>query len=148
MSEIEMWLFEHAVNQTRIAVSAPPINGLWLWGAGPTLATLPPVAGWTAGEDPLFEGLGARPDPFERKDEGRSAGADSGVVVIAAEPGTSAWRDMESRWLGGSAADLRSGRISRLDLSAGKRCFSVSGRWDWRPWRRPRPWWESFHEGA
>jgi len=62
--------------------------------------------------------------------------------VIDAEPGTDAWRDAESRWLERSFADLRAGRIARLDLSAGDRCYSVRGRWNWRPWRRRRPWWE------
>jgi hypothetical protein len=131
MSEIEMWLFEHAVNRTRSAGAAPAVNGLWLWGGGSALATLPTVAGWTAGNDPFFNAFaGARAVPA------------SGVIVIDAEPGTDAWRDMESRWLERSLEDLSSGRISRLDLSAGDRCFSVKGRWNWRPWRRRRPWWE------
>jgi hypothetical protein len=136
MSEIEMWLFEHAVNRTRIADAAPPVNGLWLWGGGPALTSLPPVDGWTAGDDPLFKAFAARPQ--------LSCGAASGVVVIAAQGGTDAWRDMESRWLERSLADLRSGRIRRIALSAGNRCFSVSARWNWRLWRRHRPWWESF----
>jgi hypothetical protein len=136
MSEIEMWLFEHAVNRTRIADATPAVNGLWLWGGGPALTSLPPVDGWTVGGDPLFKAFAA-PPPL-------SCGTDSGVVVTAAEPGTDAWRDMESRWLERSLADLRSGRIRRIDLSAGNRCFSVSAHWNWRPWRRHRPWWESF----
>jgi hypothetical protein len=135
MSEMEMWLFEHPVNRTRLAEAAPVVNGLWLWGGGPALASLPPVSGWTAGDDVFFKAFTAAPD--------LSGGAASGVVVIAAEPGTQEWRDVESRWLGSSLADLRSGRIARLDLSAGKRCFSVSRGWSWRFWRRQRPWWES-----
>jgi hypothetical protein len=131
MSEIEMWLFEHAVNRTRSAGAAPAVNGLWLWGGGSALASLPPVEGWTAGEDPFFKSFSAS----------RTVPA-SGVVVIDAEPGTDAWRDAESRWLERSFADLRAGRIARLDLSARDRCFSVKGRWNWRPWRRRRPWWE------
>jgi hypothetical protein len=133
MSEIEMWLFEHAVNRTRAADAAPAVNGLWLWGGGPALASLPPVEGWTAGEDPFVTAFGTR----------RAVPA-SGVVVIDAEPGMDAWRDAESRWLERSFADLRAGRIARLDLSAGDRCYSVRGRWNWRPWRRRRPWWEFF----
>jgi hypothetical protein len=133
MSEIEMWLFEHAVNRTRAADAAPAVNGLWLWGGGPALASLPPVEGWTAGKDPFVTAFGTR----------RAVPA-SGVVVIDAEPGTDAWRDAESRWLERSFADLRAGRIARLDLSAGDRCYSVRGRWNWRPWRRRRPWWEFF----
>jgi hypothetical protein len=136
MSEMEMWLFEHPVNRSRLAQSTPVVNGLWLWGGGAALASLPPVNGWTAGDDVFFRAFTAGPD--------LPGGAASGVVVTAAQPGTHEWREVESRWLEASLAELRSGRISRLDLSAGKRCFSVSSGWRWRFWRRPRPWWESF----
>ena len=132
MSEIEMWLFDHAVNQGRAAQTAAAVSGLWLWGGGTTLKSLPAVQGWTAGDDPFFRAFSARPDPG------------CGVVVSAAEPGTDGWRDVESRWLKPALAALRSGRISRLDLSAADRCFSVSVRCRWRFWRRPRPWWEYF----
>ena len=133
MSEIEMWLFEHAMNRTRIAGAVPAVNGLWLWGGGPALASLPPVEGWTAGTDVFFNAFGALPE-----------GCASGVVVIDEEPGSDAWPDIESRRLERSLEDLNSGRISQLDLSAGGRCFSVKGRWNRRPWRRRRPWWEAF----
>jgi hypothetical protein len=136
MSEIEMWLFDHAVNRTRIADADAAVNGLWLWGGGPALRSLPPVDGWTAGDDPLFKAFAGTRDAPAR--------AGSGVVVIAAEPGSDAWREAESRWLESSLADLLSGRIERLDLSAGNRCFSVRPRWKWRVWRRHRPWWEFF----
>ncbi len=133
MSEIEMWLFEHMLNRTRIANAVPAMNGLWLWGGGPALASLPPVEGWTAGADVFFKAFATS----------RAAPA-SGVAVIDEEPGSDAWRGTESRWLERSLEDLNSGRISRLDLSVGGRCFSVTGRWNRRPWRRRRPWWESF----
>jgi hypothetical protein len=127
MSEIEMWLFEHDVNRSRAANAEVAINGLWLWGGGSALKSLPPVDGWTAGDDPFFNAFGARPES--------SPDAASGVVVTA---------DIESRWLERSVADLDSGRIARLDLSAASRCFSVGARWNWRRWRRPRPWREYF----
>ncbi|MGB6310897.1 MAG: hypothetical protein WBF89_24180 [Steroidobacteraceae bacterium] len=153
MSEIEMWLFEHAVNRARAGSGQPPVKGLWLWGGGPALASLPSVAGWTAGDDPFFNALGARTSapgmrtsaPGARTSGGVDAAAGcsaSGVVAIDAEPGTDAWRDPESRWLEPSFRALKSGRIQRLDLSAGDRCFSLTGRWNWRPWRRRSPWWE------
>ena len=156
MSEIEMWLFEHAVNRTRVLRAAPPISGFWLWGGGPALASLPPLEGWTAGTDVFFNAFDAPPTASSeahtagvvRTNVGLSAGSRaapaSGVVVIDAEPGSQAWRDAESRWLERSLGDLNSGRISRLDLSAGGRCFSVKGRWNRRPWRRRKPWWEVF----
>lgn len=156
MSEIEMWLFEHAVNQCRIAAAAAAITGLWLWGGGRALTSLPRVAGWVAGEDPLFNALAAQGAVSRGAPAGAYARADArvasdvhgsavaGVIVIAAAPGTDKWHDAESRWLRCSVADLRSGRITRLDLSSGNRCFSVGARWNWHLWHRRRPWWESF----
>jgi len=139
MSEIEMWLFEHAVNERRRARAAPAITGLWLWGGGAADLSLPAVHGWTAGADPLFAA-------FEVRAQYPPA-AGSGVVVLTDWPGTAAWREAERRWLAPAIADLRSGRLQRLDLSAGRRCFSVSARGRWRFWRRTRPWWESFGMG-
>ena len=135
MSEIEMWLFEHAVNRSRTANAGAVVNGLWLWGGGPALASLPPVDGWTAGDDPFFSAFAAQRE---------STGSASGVMVTAAEPGSADWRDVESSWLERSLADLTSSRIARLELSAGDRRFSVGARWNWRRWRRRRPWWEHF----
>jgi hypothetical protein len=136
MSEMEMWLFEHAVNRARAANSEAPVNGLWLWGGGPALASLPPVDGWAAGDDPFFNAFAGQPES--------SPGAASCVLATAVEPGSAEWRPIESQWLERSVADLRSGRITRLNLSAGRRCFSVGARWNWRRWRRQRPWWEYF----
>jgi hypothetical protein len=127
MSEIEMWLFEHAVNRSRTLDAAAAVNGLWLWAGGPALTSLPPVEGWTAGDDPFFSAFPALPES--------SSDAASGVVVTA---------DMQPKRLERSLAALRSGRIKRLELSAGGRCFSVGTGWNWRPWRRHRPWWEYF----
>jgi hypothetical protein len=141
MSEIEMWLFEHEVNRRRSAVGVPVVNGLWLWGGGPSLPSLPRIEGWTAGNDPLFAAWTG----------GANAGAGSqlasgvaGVCVVAAQPGSAEWDDMESNWLQVSCRALRARRIERLELSAGYRAFSVGAGWRWRIWRRPRPWWECF----
>ncbi|MDB6085600.1 MAG: hypothetical protein JWN43_3481 [Gammaproteobacteria bacterium] len=138
MSEMEMWLFDHEINRVRAAHSRPPVTGLWLWGGGSLSAQVPAVQGWTAGQDPFFAAFGAAtqfpPD------------AGSGVVVCNAHPGSSAWSDAEQRWLAPAAEALRSGRLGRLDLSAGRRRFSVGRFANLRFWRRGRPWWESFGE--
>ena len=146
MSEIEMWLFDHRVNEQRRERAATAISGLWLWGGGVAHAPLPAVRGWTGGSDPLFSALtGRSPDPApDAAAAGVPAVAGPGVVVIADWPGTAAWRSAEQRWLIPAIAGLRSGRLKRLDLSAGDRCYSVSARGKWRFWRRPHPWWESL----
>jgi hypothetical protein len=65
-------------------------------------------------------------------------------MVAEAVPGTGPWREIESRWLEPTLADLRRGRITRLELSAGDRRFALSARWRRRFWRRAKPWWEYF----
>jgi hypothetical protein len=140
MSEIEMWLFEHAVNEHRRARSTPIISGLWPWGEGRADVPPPAVHGWTAGDDPLF---GAYPR------ESRYPGADrSGVVAVSDWPGTPAWRDVEDRWLMPALGDLRSGRLRSIDLSAGNLCYSLSAGALRRFWRRARPWWETLKSDA
>lgn len=136
MSEMEMWLFDHDVNRTRAARGLRPITGLWLWGGGPLLPAMPMVHGWTAGNDPLFAAFALETEiPSDAR---------SGVVVCEEQPGSPRWPEIEQRWLAPATANLRSGRLDRLELSAGNRCFTVGQKWHRRWWRRPRPWWESF----
>jgi hypothetical protein len=131
MSEMEMWLFEHAVNGARAARGLPPITGLWLWGGGAGLASLPKIQGFCAGDDVFFNAFAA-------------SAPGGGVIVMPDVPGSDAWHDAEARWLAPAVAQLREGVISRLDLSAGTRCFSVTARAHLRFWRRRKPWWEWF----
>ena len=131
MSEIEMWLFEHPVNGARTAQGLTPITGLWLWGGGTAITSLPAIQGFCAGNDVFFSA-------FTRHAAG------GGVIVMPDVPGSDAWHEAESRWLKPAVAQLREGVISRLDLSAGARSFSVSARAILRFWRRRKPWWEWF----
>jgi hypothetical protein len=131
MSEMEMWLFEHRVNAARAAAGLPAISGLWLWGAGAPLASLPKVQGSSVGDDLLFSAFGA-------------ATGVPRVVISAQIPGSDAWQHTESQWLKPALAQLRAGVISRLILSAGDRSFCVTARGSRRFWRRLKPWWESF----
>lgn len=132
MSEIEMWLFDHAVNRVRLQRAQLSVSGLWLWGGGAPLAALPEVRGGAAGEDVFF-------DAFP---QGGARAAD--VMVADAMPNTPAWADLEARWLSPTLADLSRGRLERLELSAGGRRFTISARWRRRFWRRTKPWWEYF----
>jgi hypothetical protein len=135
MSEIEMWLFEHAVNGSRDSSGLPRISGLWLWGGGAPLASPPSVEGFFAGEDVFFGALGTS-NPVDSA---------NGVIVVPQTPGDdAAWSGLEKRWLEPAAARLRSGRLSRLEISAGNRRFTLTARAMRRFWRRRKPWWESF----
>jgi hypothetical protein len=134
ISETEMWLFEHAVNRARTRQNLPAINGLWFWGGGAPVASLPDMQGWAAGEDLFF-------NAFKRP---RDEKFQSGVIAAACVPGSDHWQAVESRWLRPAADKLRTRRISRLQISAANRCFTVTARGLRRFWRRKKPWWESF----
>jgi hypothetical protein len=141
ISETEMWLFEHDANRARTSLGAPVVNGLWFWGGGAPIASLPNVQGWAAGDDLFFNAFsgrtGAERVPPDEK-------FPSGVVAAACAPGSESWQALESRWLRPALMELRAGRIERLQLSAADRCFTLTARGLRRIWRRRKPWWESF----
>jgi hypothetical protein len=134
ISETEMWLFEHEANRARTALNLPAINGLWFWGGGAPVASLPIVQGWAAGDDLFFNAFGV---PRDKE-------FPSGVIAAGCVPGSDQWPEVESRWLQPAAEDLRARRIQRLQISAADRCYTVTARGLRRFWRRRKPWWESF----
>lgn len=134
ISETEMWLFEHHANGARKELGLPVVNGLWFWGGGAPVAMLPTVQGWVAGDDLFFNAFAAAArEEFDRA-----------VVAVGYAPGSREWDDLETRWLRPAIAGLRAGRLSRLQLCAEDRCFTVTARGLRRFWRRKKPWWESF----
>ena len=140
-SEIEMWLFGHAVNAARAARGASSVSALWLWGGGAADATVPATDAWTAGDDVLFSTLDLQPS-YPRA--GGSGAARSGVVVLSAWPGAPGWQEAEKSWVEPAFADLRAGRLRRIEICAAATSFGISARGLARFWRRRRPWWESF----
>lgn len=138
-AETEMWLFDHPLNAARRARGVPVISALWLWGGGPTDVHLPRVAGWAAGEDPLFSALDRRSHYPEA-----ARTAKSGVVVLGEWPGTAAWHDAERDWLHPALEELKAGHLRRIEISAAGTAFRLSARGLRRFWRRSRPWWQSF----
>jgi hypothetical protein len=131
MSEIEMWLFEHEANVSRARSNLPRMSGLWLWGGGTPLASLPNIQGWAAGDDVFFSAF-------------KGEKSHSGVIAASQVPGSEGWHDVESRWLKPAVAQLRAGILTRVELSADDRCFTVNAQAIRRFWRRSKPWWEFF----
>lgn len=147
MSEMEMWLFDHAVNRARRQQAQLPVSALWLWGGGAPLSTLPTVHGGAAGGDVFFDAFAWGAQAWGAQARGApapGAGHGADVMVTASTPGGDGWEEMQARWLVPALADLGRGRIGRLELSAGERRFSVSARWRRRFWRKAKPWWEYF----
>jgi hypothetical protein len=119
MSEIEMWLFEHAAARGSPGRNTPSVNALWLWGGGAprTSAALPGLM--TRGEDAVFSYF--------------HGDVSHGGVVIG-----------QMQMLEPAVESLKTGRIERLFLSAADRCFSIRASNLKRFWRRARPWREHF----
>jgi len=131
MSEIEMWLFEHEANSSRARSNQPRMSGLWLWGGGTPLASLPNIQGWAAGDDVFFSAF-------------KGEKSHNGVIAASMVPGSDGWHDVESRWLKPAVAQLRAGILARVELSADDRCFTLNAQAIRRFWRRRKPWWEFF----
>jgi hypothetical protein len=132
MSEMEMWLFDHAVNAARRARGLQPISALWPWGGGAPLESLPATLASSAGDDVFFSAFAAE------------KGGPENVMVVQDVPGAGTWNAAPLRWLQSALKDLRRGDITRLDLSSGARRFQVTRRWRHRIFRRVGPWWEYF----
>jgi hypothetical protein len=132
MSEMEMWLFDHAVNVARRGRAAPPISALWLWGGAPPLEVLPATRGCAAGDDVFFSAFAAE------------EGLPKNVMVVQEVLGADTGNGAQSRWLQEALEALRLGVITRLYLSSGTRRFLVTRRWRRRIFRRTKPWWEYF----
>jgi hypothetical protein len=161
-NELQMVLHEHPVNQAREARGEPPVNSVWLWGAGRPPARLDsddaaPCHSVAAAE-PLALGLarlcGARgkavPDSavawMERApEEGRHLAVLDALRVPLALGDADACRKrvhaLDEAWLAPLLAALRGGRIGMLTLHVPDAGTSVEAiRSDLRRfWRRARP---------
>ena len=157
MTEAQMVMHEHAVNQAREARGAPPVNGIWIWGGGARRTLTPRRAERWYAEDPLTRGLaqaadamtGALPEALRREDLARE-GVRWYVLPAAARAvgrgDVQNWRGalaaLEADWFAPLAALLRRGDIGMASIHAvsPQATLSVEAtRSDLRHlWRRPR----------
>jgi len=142
LTEIQMLLHGHPVNEAREARGEPAVNSLWFWGAG----RLPdkPQGRWKSvtSADPLALGLarlanaaaGALP---ANADAWLEQSPQDGRHLIILDPAIEA---LERDWFAPLAAALRARRIGMLSLHVPDAGFSVETvRGDLRRfWRRPK----------
>jgi hypothetical protein len=154
-----MLLHDHAVNAAREARGEPPINSLWLWGAG----RMPSAAGshWrsVSAAEPLALGLarlagaGAHALPASAEawlaqapEEGRHLVVLDALRAPLALAEAADYREalggLERDWFGPLLSALRGGRIGMLTVHVpdGAECMAYETiRGDLRRfWRRPR----------
>jgi len=148
VSELEMWLHEHPLNELRIAVGKLPISGLWLWGGGnaiePAPHALPPLFGTDLAIESLWRLAGAPRQPLPAQFSALADVRVGGAVVIAEVPsgtGPEVLQQIERDWIAPLLAHALNGGSAATLLCADKR-FTLNRRARWRFWRRARPWWE------
>lgn len=143
INEIQMLLHGSAVNRAREEAGREPVNGLWLWGAGPLPEPLPApfAAVWSA--DPLVRGLarlgGSETLPLPPRARDVLASAPGPHLVVFGEVPCEL-PEFESDWLAPLHDALRGGRLAHLNLhTADGRRFEISPRGLRRFWRIRRP---------
>lgn len=143
MTELQMVLHDHPVNERRSRTGAPAINSIWLWGAGsqtemPSPASLPLAFGGDAFLWGLYRLIDRKPNPLpanatdllpqiEKQDR---------ALIVATGREFSA---LEALWIEPLVASLRSGAIERLDLILGEWHVEATRGAMRRFWRKASP---------
>lgn len=159
MNEIQMALHEHPVNDTREARGEPPINGVWLWGAGTLQPVTTPVSSVT-GDVPLARGLARHAGlavpatPADAKSwlelapaSGVHANIESAVARAELAGDVPAWRaaiqTLEQHWIAPLVDALSAGHIGMLTVylaGGGEVLRAEATRQDLkRFWRQSKP---------
>jgi hypothetical protein len=158
LNEMQMALHAHPVNAAREARGEPPVNSLWLWGAGRTAQARCPWQSVAAG-DPALAGAarlaGARARALPRSaaewleqlpgDARHLAFLDAlrAPLALAPESAPAVLEALERDWFAPLLGALRAGRIgmATLHVPDGAQALSCEViRGDLRRfWRRPRP---------
>lgn len=158
LNEVQMLMHAHPVNDAREARGEPPVNSLWLWGAG-ALPQVPPARWQSVGaNDPVALGLARLAGAHARRlPQGAQAWLEQspqdarhlvlldGLRAPLALGQSAEYREcidaLEKNWFAPLLAALRGGRVGMVTLhvpdSLGASFETVRGDLR-RFWRRPR----------
>lgn len=143
MTELQMMLHEHPVNEKRARFGAPAINALWLWGAGsqnemPSPSSLPVAFGSDAFLLGLYRLIDRKPDPLPSSalELLPAIAKQDRALIVATGQELSV---LESRWIEPLVTALRSGTIGRLDLVLGEWHIEATRSALRKFWRKPWP---------
>jgi len=158
LAEMQMALYQHAVNTAREASGAPVVNSVWLWGAGALPAAASGPWHTMSAADPAALGLaklaGVRHRaPGEGAAEWLERAPEDGrhLVLLDLLRAAAALGDsealarglamLEARWFAPLLSALRAGRIGMITVHVPDAGLAVETvRADLRRfWRRPRP---------
>lgn len=139
MTEAQMLLHEHPVNERRAAMGQRTINGVWVWGGGTCPESRTRCVPQLAGDDPYVRGLArlANEDVLPVDPAILESPATRGrPVALVVDIDT--LDDFERNWLAPIVAALRRHRFPRIRIGLGARWVTVSARHLHRFWRRNR----------
>jgi hypothetical protein len=128
-SEMQMLLFEHAVNRARESAGRAPVNGVWLWGGGTPVASSAGARiaalysdAWLPSALARVVGVASEPAPESLDVLRGKRSASPALVWLDAPDGAEVqpvvrWlAALDRDWAKPAADALRAGAISRLDL--------------------------------
>lgn len=130
LNEVQVLLHRHPLNVARQSRGLPPVNSVWLWGAGRLPASLQGRFAGVVGSDTLLLALAARAGiPFRTSTRDAVASAPAGWLVdLQGLPAT----EFDEAWC---AAIQALARRQPLHIA-----FASGERWSWRPLHRWRYW--------
>jgi hypothetical protein len=170
MTEMEMWLHEHPVNQARMQRREPPVTSLWLWGGGgaraagepPTkrLDSAPGMSHWSAvhADDAWVSavgrlaGLPITPVPAALGHAGLARQDARECIVLssasrlasASGGGGGLLEDIDRNFIAPACEALRDGSLRQLSLVSSDRATSVTDADRLRVWRPRRDWFQAL----
>lgn len=152
MSELQMLLYNHPVNQARQAKGLLPVNSVWFWGEGRLPDVVQAPFSQVCSDDAFALGLAKRCNiphfgsPTDANVWLQHASAPGHYLVvlgtqgdragIVASPGSESW---QQGWFSSLIAGLRTGKIDSIHLwIGGDQMFTLERKYLWRFWRRRR----------
>lgn len=147
MTECQMLLHDHEVNQRRQRRGLPAINAVWPWGGGPlaTLPARPPTASLPAmfSDDAFVRGIyrlhaqeiAALPTQAATAIDAAAARKRPVIAVVAADSPAA----LRSAWAEPLVSALRAGHLQRLDLLLDEWHIHATRSMLRRFWRKPSP---------
>jgi hypothetical protein len=156
LSEIQMMLHMHPVNQRREADGLWTINSLWLWGGGELPARCSSRFTMVVADEPLVKGLAElcrmpwTPVPEQPGPWLAELAPGDYLAVPDAGPGFAELTDPQAQdarlrhvnreWCAPLLSALRARRLAGLTLYPGNaRAYRVSSATLWKVWKRPAP---------
>lgn len=139
MTELQMQLHEHPVNQQRERAGLLPANGVWLWGLGAQVINARTQLPNAFSDDAFVRGLyrshGQTCQPLPRDGQSLITQA-AGEVLLLLHCGT--LQELDERWLAPLEHAVNTGRIQQLELLLDDMHLTAT-RWHrWRWWRAVR----------